>query len=1287
MATGTSLPAGAGAQVVGKVQIIHGTVKAQAADGTVRVLQANDPIFANERIITGTDGMIAIAFGDAANTRLDLGRMSDVLIDEDVFSGEAPADLGDAAAEVASIQQALTNENFDPTTDLEAPAAGAAAADITPAGGSHDYVKFDLTAEELTPVSGAETIGIARGFLDPDRIAVEAEEPVIPEPIVAEEEPEPSPQAAPPSEPSTPEPTPPGPPSPPPPPEPPPTNYIPVAGDVVRTVDEENFADGTSSNPSLLTTKGTLVDLGVEFPGDLPGSLDFGGNKIIVIDSLGDTGPLTIKGKYGTLTVNDDGSWSYTLDDNIAHPDNNPNDGDGTTGIADSLPEVFTFSAVDFNGDSAPGSITINILDDGPVVNLSGGSVTGAVQEDALGNESEDPAAHDNDASIGNLDPGVNTDTVTLNLADLVTITPGADNPATVTFGLTGLGAGVSTSLTSGGSTVYYHQIGNTIVATTSATLPALVTDPNVFTFAINSTTGQAVFNLNDQIDHPNGAGDAANLAITNLGSYVQVSVTDTDGDIATTTLGNAITVTVENDVPAVSITPAAEASVTAQVLEDGLSLTGDPGDPDLSEGYREGGESLTSDEFSGGTNLTTLFTGSYNPIGADEGGTPATPTITTGLDTDISGLATLYSKGEQLSYSVVKGDDADTLTATTTNGTVFTLVVNHDGTWTFDLDDQLDHVEDGDTEGDFLRTSPSDTTGVQGIDFSSILTGTATGNDFDGDQATATIGVDAGSFVVTVVDDVPVINQVADAHIANEPNLILTGLFDVDEGADEPVSASLTSNIAGWDGISVTSVDSGLTSNGQTVYYYVDPDHTDQLLAVTNVNDIETSKVFTLSVDPANDEYTLETFAKLDGQQDFIFDLSKTTPPGGTDKYYLITDANKAYSSLAEVPPTETVILSLSSTNLNEEVQGSTQGIGIDNQWVDPPEQNGDGALVIDFGVPDYDDPSVRLKDSLAIGGYVNLTVDIKSNSHVTVVYTVFGATGDEIGTGSQLLSGSSGTVSITGYDQISAIELAASDGAFRLTGADFSSTSVEFDVLEEFTVAITDADGDTATETIAVEFDNNNVMTGTDEAEVFVGGPEAEIISGGGGDDVITGGPGDDTIDGGEGADTIDGGAGNDTITGDTDGDANDDTYDGGDDTITGGDGNDTIDGGEGNDVIYGEEGDDTIDGEAGDDTISGGDDADTIDGGDGDDIIDGGEGADIVDGEAGDDTVQGGEETSDPAEGNDVVTGGEGADTFAEEEAGEVTDYEPDSPPAGDDDELDNLVPLDPDPDPAP
>ena len=117
-----------------------------------------------------------------------------------------------------------------------------------------------------------------------------------------------------------------------------------------------------------------------------------------------------------------------------------------------------------------------------------------------------------------------------------------------------------------------------------------------------------------------------------------------------------------------------------------------------------------------------------------------------TGISTNTSGLPHLFSKGEAVLYSVSGG----TLTAFVdgnangtfegTDRTVFTLTVNGDGSWSFDLKDQLDHVAGSGDAGYLLRTSLNDAVGVTSIDFSWILTAT----DKDGDTKT---GATAGKF------------------------------------------------------------------------------------------------------------------------------------------------------------------------------------------------------------------------------------------------------------------------------------------------------------------------------------------------------------------------------------------------------------------------------------------------------------------------------------------------------------------------------------------------------------
>jgi VCBS repeat-containing protein len=148
-------------QAIGKVFILHGTVKAVAADGTVRMLEPNSLVYAHERIVTESDGNVSIMLDGPPPSQIDLGRMSDVLLNEDVYAGVTPEVVKDASAEAADaekIQEALEGEG---EIELDATAAG-----LSGAGGGVTLVKFDAEGNEISPESGVETTGV--GFSQPD---------------------------------------------------------------------------------------------------------------------------------------------------------------------------------------------------------------------------------------------------------------------------------------------------------------------------------------------------------------------------------------------------------------------------------------------------------------------------------------------------------------------------------------------------------------------------------------------------------------------------------------------------------------------------------------------------------------------------------------------------------------------------------------------------------------------------------------------------------------------------------------------------------------------------------------------------------------------------------------------------------------------------------------------------------------------------------------------------------------------------------------------------------------
>ena len=97
--------------VVGKVLVLFGTVRAISPNGAVRILASNDLIHANDRIATEGEGSVSVMIYGAPNTELNLGRMSNALIDEDVYDGVAPEGTSEAAAEVEQVQEALLKIN------------------------------------------------------------------------------------------------------------------------------------------------------------------------------------------------------------------------------------------------------------------------------------------------------------------------------------------------------------------------------------------------------------------------------------------------------------------------------------------------------------------------------------------------------------------------------------------------------------------------------------------------------------------------------------------------------------------------------------------------------------------------------------------------------------------------------------------------------------------------------------------------------------------------------------------------------------------------------------------------------------------------------------------------------------------------------------------------------------------------------------------------------------------------------------------------------------------------
>ncbi|CAH1602027.1 hypothetical protein THF1C08_750001 [Vibrio jasicida] len=294
--------------------------------------------------------------------------------------------------------------------------------------------------------------------------------------------------------------------------------------------------------------------------------------------------------------------------------------------------------------------------------------------------------------------------------------------------------------LQSQGQTV---SIAETQNADGSYTYSATANGSAVFTLILN-TDGSYSFELQGPIDH---AANSDSLTLD-----FSVIVTDFDGDTSQIVLP----VTIVDDKPTITDVDA------ITVDEDDLGTIGsDQTDPISIDG-----------------NFTTTQ-------GSDR-------VVSYQLDASSIPVDGLTSQGVAVTLTeTANGDGSFTYQATAGTESVFTLIVNTDGSYNFTLEGPIDHAVDSD---ELTLTFPIIAT------------------DFDGDTTNATIPV-------TIVDDKPVITDV-DAITVDEDDLAsigsdqsnpisIDGNFTTTQGSDRVVSYQL-------DGTS-TPVD-GLTSKGVTV-------------------------------------------------------------------------------------------------------------------------------------------------------------------------------------------------------------------------------------------------------------------------------------------------------------------------------------------------------------------------------------------------------------------------------------------------------------------------------------
>uniref|UniRef100_UPI002609C06D Ig-like domain-containing protein n=1 Tax=uncultured Shewanella sp. TaxID=173975 RepID=UPI002609C06D len=191
-------------------------------------------------------------------------------------------------------------------------------------------------------------------------------------------------------------------------------------------------------------------------------------------------------------------------------------------------------------------------------------------------------------------------------------------------------------------------------------------------------------------------------------------------------------------------------------------------------------------------------------------------------------------------------------------------------------------------------------------------------------------------NFNVVIEDDAPEAN-VDDLTITNAIGTSF-GQIDV-QGADSDYSADLTGNVSGWSNVAGSEnyfADSGITTGGETIYYYVDPENPDVLIAYTSDTSSEygsvgatQSLVFTLTVDPNSGEYELDLKQPITEVLTTNANLTGNIPGGNDEDLFILLQGEV----VGEVAADDVVKCSITATGPNGEVENvntSPNGIGI---------------------------------------------------------------------------------------------------------------------------------------------------------------------------------------------------------------------------------------------------------------------------------------------------------------------------------------------------------------------
>jgi VCBS repeat-containing protein len=797
------------ATLIGVVSQIVGEVFAEAADGTRRSLSEGDRLFAGEKLVTGANGSVAVALSNGQS--LTVGRDSSLDLTPQLLAGESgnqapqaePQNTAPSDQDLTDVErlQAAIEAGDDPTQLGEATAAGpgAGAGGAGGAGGGNSFVMLDATGRSVDPTIGFPTQGLNRG-------------PEFPDPLIgATDEPEPEVPAPPPPRPdSTPDIT---------------VDYTDSSGTLQSgpgVVDEEALASGTNPGSAAEQAFGKITITSPDGVSALQ-IQDVNGNWIDV------TSGGTVQGKYGVLSVDAAGNWTYTLSANTLDH-SNPNAIDGNDQVGESFPARM----FDLDGDVSPTvNIDVRVLDDGPKVELA----TEAPELMARVDESLE--------SLGGIQ-GDGIASATLSAATVqaqFSSQYGADGAGSAgggTYSLELSGANVSSGLFAvaagggKGAEIVLNQSGNVITGS--------IGEQAYFTLTINNATGEVTVQLLDNLWHSNN-GDFDDAEVLSLAAGVlklTQTLTDGDGDQASVSLDLGVSGAIgfEDDGP------------TARLSEEPGELGAVVVDESPVSDQTDGVASAVLDA----TVVQAQFDSVFGADGAAQGDESKATTYSLELKGEGEGVASGLFTVDANNVPSGKGDpillnqSGNVITGSAGGVPYFTLTIDPvSGAVTLDLLGNIWHSGSSDADDREVLSLEGNTL---------LLTQTVTDGDGDSDSVSIDLGA-AGVFAFE--DDGPTANPECVQPILDDEGLnggINGGVGDT-PGAATTATGTLDFS-AGADGLKSFELSAPDTLGAEAVT----STWVGNVLTITSAEG--RGDLLTVQVNPENGEYTVTLLQPL---------------------------------------------------------------------------------------------------------------------------------------------------------------------------------------------------------------------------------------------------------------------------------------------------------------------------------------------------------------------------------------------------------------------------------------